>query len=321
MLRLSVNKMGGCKDKKHRRIIAAAIVIALLAAAAVAVHLTTGTFRSAKPSKYGLDEELSMAFSNADEVVDAVRAGLVSHASSIHISCRAGGQYMDDISPLVDGIMEAAQQETESPVEGDYIRYQLGGYTNKYSCTKFLWWYKYEITIIPEYYTYAYQEEWVDEKVAEIMESFGFSPYTSDAEKVAAVYEYVMNTVQYDEVHLHNKKYHKKATAYAALKNGRAVCQGYSVLMYRLLREAGVGCRVITGDAIASDGTSEYHSWNIVCIDGLWYNLDATWDSLLCCGDYYLKCDESIQDHVRSEEFACEEFYRAYPMAQQDYMQ
>ena len=60
-------------------------------------------------------------------------------------------------------------------------------------------------------------------------------------------------------------------SAYAALFLGRAVCQGYSLLTYKMMWEAGIEARIVDGEAMN-------HSWNMVNICGNWYHLDVTWD-------------------------------------------
>ena len=62
-----------------------------------------------------------------------------------------------------------------------------------------------------------------------------------------------------------------KYTAYAAMINKTAVCQGYASLLYRLLLECGVDCRVVTGY-----GNGGRHAWNIVEVDGKYYNVAGT---------------------------------------------
>lgn len=63
-------------------------------------------------------------------------------------------------------------------------------------------------------------------------------------------------------------------TAYSALYNGEAVCQGYAQLIYRILKQLGISVRVIPG--YGKDKTV-HHGWNIVKLGDYYYNLDATW--------------------------------------------
>lgn len=62
-------------------------------------------------------------------------------------------------------------------------------------------------------------------------------------------------------------------TAYGALVNGEAVCEGYARAYQLLLYEFGINSTLVTGTA-----NGEGHMWNIVNIDGKNYHVDVTWD-------------------------------------------
>jgi transglutaminase-like putative cysteine protease len=267
---------------------------------------------------YETRRDLSIYFTNSDSVIEAIRNGLRRRDERITVSYRSHNDNMADINALISELMDCAFSETDDPREGDYIYHQYGGYELQYSYTCKSDLYEYEIVILPNYYTDAEKEEWVSEKISEILGTFSFDENTSDYEKVKAVYDYVYENVDYDKVHKDNESNHLKTTAYSALRYGQAVCQGYSVLMYRLLRESGVDCRIITGDAYNDEGKI-FHAWNIVCIDGQYYDLDATWDKQLETHEYFLKSDSNFTDHIRDEKYSTEEFYKNYPMSENDY--
>ena len=62
-------------------------------------------------------------------------------------------------------------------------------------------------------------------------------------------------------------------TAYGALVNREAVCEGYARAYQLLLYEFGINNTLATGTA---NGTG--HMWNIVNINGANYHVDVTWD-------------------------------------------
>ena len=66
-------------------------------------------------------------------------------------------------------------------------------------------------------------------------------------------------------------------TAYGALVNGKAVCEGYSKAMLLLLNRAGISGFLMTGQAV-TNGVAGGHMWNIVAINGENYHLDVTWN-------------------------------------------
>lgn len=268
-------------------------------------------------SRYDLSDERMFRITNLDQVVDSLRESLKQRSREIGISFSFRGDYIDDISPFVKELMELAQKETGRPDEGDYIRYQLGGYTFSYGHEAAEGGYDYSIIITPSYYSNAEQEKQTEEKVKEITYSLSLPGNAGDYEKVRAVYDYIKKNVTYDIVHKKNQYHTVRSTAYGALVSRSATCQGISVAAYRLLMELGVECRVITGTGSSASG-EEYHAWNIVCVDGLYYNMDITWDMTYNGEEFFLKCDENFTGHERDDEFKGPEFYSRYPMAARD---
>lgn len=63
-------------------------------------------------------------------------------------------------------------------------------------------------------------------------------------------------------------------TAYGALVEGRAVCEGYSRAMELLLHRCGLECTLVGG----KDESGAPHMWDLVTVDGRNYHLDPTWD-------------------------------------------
>ncbi|MCR4672699.1 MAG: hypothetical protein K5637_05640 [Lachnospiraceae bacterium] len=301
--------------KKKIIIAAAAVVLVIIGAAALRKAAASGDQKT-----YVISSGGSVTFENATQTVKDIRAAFGRRASGIHISYTSHSDHMSEISPIVDELMGYALEETDDPKEGDYLRHQYGGYTTRYGYTEQNGTYSYEVTIVPDYYTYPEQEKEVDAEVDRIIQSLGFTSSTTDYEKVKAIYDYICDTVIYDRIHAKNPYYHLKTTAYAALINHTAVCQGYAVGLYRLFREAGLSARVITGMAVdPEDGSQQNHAWNIVSVDGRFYNVDATWDDIIGGRDYFLKCSEEFPDHIPGGEYLTDEFLTEYPMAEESY--
>lgn len=63
-------------------------------------------------------------------------------------------------------------------------------------------------------------------------------------------------------------------SAYGAIVQGEAVCEGYARAMQFLLQRADIPAMVVTG----FDENRQPHMWNLVTIDGRNYHLDVTWD-------------------------------------------
>lgn len=69
-------------------------------------------------------------------------------------------------------------------------------------------------------------------------------------------------------------------SAYDALVQGRAVCEGYARAMQLLLNRAEIPNYLVTGIGTQTEGTSEGHMWNVVTVLGENYYLDVTWDDM-----------------------------------------
>ena len=94
--------------------------------------------------------------------------------------------------------------------------------------------------------------------------------------------------------------------AYGALINGKAVCEGYTKAFQYLLQKVGIQSFMATGK-----GNGDLHAWNIVRIDGKYYNVDLTWDDVKSdiIYTYFNITDEEIKSlsHIldkESEDFA-----------------
>ena len=64
-------------------------------------------------------------------------------------------------------------------------------------------------------------------------------------------------------------------TAYGALVDGSAVCEGYAKAMQLLLKRCGITAVLVTGQSVK---TGEQHMWNRITIHGETYHLDPTWN-------------------------------------------
>ncbi len=219
-------------------------------------------------------------------------------------------------------LLNASVAHTEecSGQEGDTLRWSLGGYG--YSCSTNEEANTYTALLQPVYYTTYEQEQELTAKVNEALDGMALSG-KSDYEKVKAIHDYICDTVNYDFDNLEDENYTLKYTAYAALCNNTAVCQGYAVAFYRMCKEAGLPVRIITGT-----GNGAAHAWNIVKIGsntraaGDYYNIDCTWDGQdkETYHTYFLKNEEDFVNHVRDAEYNTAAFHAQYPMSRLSYV-
>ena len=122
------------------------------------------------------------------------------------------------------------------------------------------------------YYSYntAEQLELQNSVINNVLQSFSGNDY----DKVYAAHEYIRSLVNYN-----NNDTYLKHTAYGALVNGEAVCEGYAKAYKLLLNAMGIECDVVINSE---------HAWNVVCIDGEWYMVDVTNDDTNGNMDYFL---------------------------------
>ena len=238
----------------------------------------------------------------------ALRQKLVERQNKITVYYKVHTDAYDS-EKLAASIFEEAVIHTGNPKEGDALRWVYQGWVSETQGTSDGEYDSLAITYNVVYYTTAQQEAELDAAVEDLLDSFQFKDSTSDYAKVKTIYDYICANVTYDFEHLNNETYTLQFTAYAALIQGTAVCQGYALLMYRLLLEEGIDCRLI------GSIPQECHAWNIVKLGDYYYNCDSTWDAALYPDyEWFLLADWKFKEHTRDTEYATEEFYAQYPM-------
>lgn len=145
---------------------------------------------------------------------------------------------------------------------------------------------EYVETIAPEYLfddidaAVAAQEELtmaVDQALSVLKGYDDFADY-NDYDKELWVHDFIAKNTVYDEAAdgaNEGSDDYNRQTAYGALVEGKAVCEGYTRAFQLMLSELGIESCTITG---SSDGTNINHIWNAVKIEEDWYQVDLTWD-------------------------------------------
>ncbi len=124
-----------------------------------------------------------------------------------------------------------------------------------------------------QYYT---KEEFETEQKADEIIAELITDSMSDLAKVKVLHDYICtHTNHYIVV---PDKY--VATAYGVLILGNGSCAGYQAAYKMLLDKAGVENKNVIG-------LENIHGWNAVRIDGEWYHVDTSWDSLYDYNIYY----------------------------------
>lgn len=253
-------------------------------------------------------------YTTIETAADQVRDEVANHASNVKVYFKTNIQ-----SPIkvYEHFKQELTKETDNSSEGDYLYWDIKAEIPNYiyypvlERGKINYYYQFDITY--NYYTTRKQKEKVESKVKSLIKNFGFTKNTTDYQKIKTIYDYVCRNVEY----AYDMSDDIVFTSYAALFQGRAVCQGYAQLMYKMLREADISVRMIGGYA-----GGELHGWNIVKLGKYYYNIDATWDSEIYQRGYayqnFLKGD-GFENHIRFDDYSSDEFYADYPMAKSDY--
>ena len=92
----------------------------------------------------------------------------------------------------------------------------------------------------------------------------------TDLEKVFYVHEWLVQNIAYDREHL-SDNVQDDHNLRGALLDGTAVCDGYAKTYALTLRKLGITGVLVTSKDIG-------HAWNMVELDGNWYQVDCTWD-------------------------------------------
>ena len=253
-----------------------------------------------------------MQLETEDALYEYLKEQVVARNSQITVSVPV--EINNKIGPI--SAMTSAQEYTEACTgqEGDALKY--GGIGYSVSTTSYSDATRVTYTYYMNYYTTAEQEKQLTSAVTSALASLNLDGKT-EAEKVVAIHNYICDHVDYDYDGLSDSSNTVKYTAYGALCNGKAVCNGYAVLFYRMCKEAGLSVRIISGTA---NGGS--HAWNIVKVGDVYYAVDSTWDGqdAQTLDQYLLKSEKDFSaDHTRSAEYTTEEFNDAYPMALNSY--
>ena len=100
----------------------------------------------------------------------------------------------------------------------------------------------------------------------------------SEREIVTVIHDEICNRMSYADNHIVNS-----ITEFETFENGtgQLVCNGYANLFKLLCDYAGIETQTLSNNTMD-------HTWNRVKVDGIWYDIDVTWDDCLSNKDYFL---------------------------------
>lgn len=94
--------------------------------------------------------------------------------------------------------------------------------------------------------------------------------YNSDYEKVKKAYQLIILNTEYDP------EAEQSQNILSVFLNGKSVCQGYAEAFQYLCKHSGIQNILVIGDA-TNGGEPQPHAWNLVSMDGKFYQFDITW--------------------------------------------
>ena len=222
-------------------------------------------------------------YANVEDASVSLRSAFRDRAASVTISWIIHPQNGEDINRriILDAreIYNCSRAHTGDPYEGIYLEFTThatGAFTaSRFDCRSF-YIDEYGRTIAVGKFILSYvltddEQELFEEMSDDTMEFLDLEG-KSEQEKATDVYGYVINHTRY-------RNNSQGALAYGALVNGLGNCSGTSQLIYHLMLRAGIDCRYIIGYSGSQAQTGvPLHAWNIIKVDGKWYNIDATFD-------------------------------------------
>jgi len=127
-------------------------------------------------------------------------------------------------------------------------------------------------TIYPKYDTAAHDMNLLNERIQEALSYV--TDDMSDVQKAIALHEYIIQVCEYDysrylkgTLSSHPDTYNM----YGVLVDNMAVCQGYAETYKYLLNQVGITAHIVSSD-------NRNHAWNLVLLDGEYYQVDCTFD-------------------------------------------
>lgn len=252
--------------KLYRKLLAAALSAALTGS--LAAGLPARAALDAPDLSYAAELDKTATLSSKEAAALLIRENFRERNTSFTVT--VGSSLISSKNDISD-MISMALAETGDPHEGDYLRWTIKRYSytttaNSRNGTT-------SVAFTLTYNSTVQQEAQVDKAVDELIKKLDLNG-KSNYEKISKIYSYIAGSVTYpDSIEDLPREYF---SAYGALVNNAAVCQGYALLLYRLLSEADVPCRLIPGTANGGN-----HAWNIAEAGGKYYYLDVTWDSTL----------------------------------------
>lgn len=125
-------------------------------------------------------------------------------------------------------------------------------------------------------------------------------PHLSTINKVKYIYDYLIDTITYEENSLNNQN------IISSLINKKSVCAGYAKAFQYLLLKMGIACTYLEGNIVSDENIR--HAWNMVKLEDDYFYVDSTWGDQRgafthACSAYFSMNEEEMQKLYRPDAY------------------
>lgn len=212
--------------------------------------------------------EIALLADNGQENAwrEGIYQGLLSRSPQITVTNTAAAVTQENLNAFVQTIKEIYETVINDHPELFYVTGSaaLDGYGSTQTGLA--------VTIAPEYF--PCDDAMVAAFQQKLMEAAAYAgSFPTEWEKALAAHDYLMTACSYNwEIATGTGTPGRQVySAYGALVDGDAVCQGYALAYKLILNQMGIGCITVSSSGMK-------HMWNLVQLDGVWYHVDVTWD-------------------------------------------
>ncbi len=221
---------------------------------------------------------------NLDEIKEDIYSSGQNRETSYTFTYK--GSIYDIRNDLVNIVKEAYAQDDYLDKSWGRISYNAKGKKNSL-----------KVTVNTSFVETKEEENYVDEYLKNAVNTI-ITNEMSDYDKVMAISNYIENKFSYDnDLYTNIQKLnsgeitdsserndiYRSTSVYSALNTSKTICQGYSMTAYKMLKAAGVECKIISGTLNGGE-----HVWNKVKVNGQWLYLDITCNDVSQTKKYFL---------------------------------
>ncbi len=124
-------------------------------------------------------------------------------------------------------------------------------------------------------------------------------------EQAKTVYKYLLDNYNYDFSLTKHKEYELYST-------GEGVCKAYSLAFKDIMQKLNIPCKVVVSKEMQ-------HQWNVIQINGHWYNVDASYGdmyrtgnddySAFCKSDFFMQLLGFYGGHIEGNSYCTDRGY------------